>query len=353
MACRGTWARVTIDHFRRVAVQNCTGQRASANTILPRTFGSSVSKLSRISRTRPALYCGRGGVVDRWARCPRAGSAAACSTWKCVARWGCSVCRAANRAWISVSSPVSSPCSSSGSGSGACSDGSGPATAASGGSGSAALAHFFFFFFFFRFFRFFLVPAGCLPSSERSRLSTCVARGGRKIRCRGAWVRVTIDQFRRLALRTFYGHDNTWEPRACHVPWLSLSCCLHGKALAARSSISMCEVSPAIGPRHRTNHILWPVAAFRLRPAHGCTGYRLIPKATTQTAPKCAEVHRYPGLLLKQHRSVLRTTRYPRPLLKQHRSVLRSTRYPRLLLKQARSSGTSSVPSAYSQNSYS
>jgi hypothetical protein len=31
---RGTWARVTIDEFRHLALQNCTGHRASTNLIL-------------------------------------------------------------------------------------------------------------------------------------------------------------------------------------------------------------------------------------------------------------------------------------------------------------------------------
>jgi hypothetical protein len=31
-ACRGTWARVTVDNFRYLALQNCTGHRASTNT---------------------------------------------------------------------------------------------------------------------------------------------------------------------------------------------------------------------------------------------------------------------------------------------------------------------------------
>ena len=29
--CRGTWARVTVDHFRHLAFQNCLGHRASTN----------------------------------------------------------------------------------------------------------------------------------------------------------------------------------------------------------------------------------------------------------------------------------------------------------------------------------
>ena len=32
--CRGAWARITIDHFRQLALQNCTGHRAST-TITP------------------------------------------------------------------------------------------------------------------------------------------------------------------------------------------------------------------------------------------------------------------------------------------------------------------------------
>jgi hypothetical protein len=31
--CRGTWARVTIDHFRHLSFQNCMGHRASTNLV--------------------------------------------------------------------------------------------------------------------------------------------------------------------------------------------------------------------------------------------------------------------------------------------------------------------------------
>jgi hypothetical protein len=36
--CRGTWARVTINQFRRLALQTCYGQRVSMNILANQMF---------------------------------------------------------------------------------------------------------------------------------------------------------------------------------------------------------------------------------------------------------------------------------------------------------------------------
>jgi hypothetical protein len=64
--CRGAWARVTIDHFRRLALQACQGHRVSTNVLAEPNQVLGLGAHEPLAAVRRALE--RTGSVCRGAR---------------------------------------------------------------------------------------------------------------------------------------------------------------------------------------------------------------------------------------------------------------------------------------------
>ena len=57
-----------------------------------------------------------------------------------------------------------------------------------------------------------VAPCAASPATTAASASHPAPNTATPPACRGAWARVTIDQFRRLAFRTFYGHTARLPP---------------------------------------------------------------------------------------------------------------------------------------------